>query len=683
MKQLLSLGLLFLSTLNIFGQLPNPAMVGYWENWTAGNFVYFSEVDPRYNVIMISFASYKGGNDYELNFVPEPGKYWQDTTLFQNEMIQLQSEGKKIFMSIGGATYPIMLDSLAEKELFVSSVGTILNKWNFDGLDIDLEGSSLGFNDFTIDSFGDPRLTLMVEGIQEIMANYHVRHGKKLLLTMAPETHYVQGGMSDNLVLNSHGGAYLPMIEALRDSIDMLNVQLYNSGSMPGLDGKYYDQSTPDFILALTEAVIQGFTGAGSLGTFSGLPASKIGVGLPACAGWGFTEPKVLDATMRYLLGKGPQPGTYTLKQNGGYPDLRGMMTWSINTDNSCDDAHSFVKLYDQLFNDVPYLNLSNPDTITITEENSGIILVEVENDSLTNVIDPRHWVVTNLPNGVTVDTIFSLNDTVVKIVLVGRSSPGDEQFHVNDVTITAAPNAFVRSSDTLTKNFGIQLTSPGYFLPTRIEAENYHHMSGSEIRPTTDLDNNIKLGGGNTGAYSDYNVVVPQTKTYFLDFRYATPMKDKADYSILVDGVEIRRDTLPSTGGWDAFGTASYDIPLTEGKHQIRIYINVGWYGLNWFEIKEDRVGIEGFCFNQLVLYPNPVVDVLQFKKGGFNRSNDASNNGLVGEITIFNVTGKTVHQSTLNSNQLDVSSFLPGIYQVILKNQTGSLATGRFLKK
>ena len=96
-----------------------------------------------------------------------------------------------------------------------------------------------------------------------------------------------------------------------------------------------------------------------------------------------------------------------------------------------------------------------------------------------------------------------------------------------------------------MSKNFGVELTSPGYFLPARIEAENFHHMVGSEIRPTDDIDNDIKLGGGNSGAYSDYNIIVPETKTYTLDFRYATPMNNKADYSILVDSVEILRDTL------------------------------------------------------------------------------------------------------------------------------------------
>tara|TARA_Y100000589_G_scaffold159903_1_gene152072 strand:- start:5031 stop:7115 length:2085 start_codon:yes stop_codon:yes gene_type:complete len=678
MKKLFYLALLTLCSTQTFSQMPSPAMVGYWENWNhqiLNNFIYFSEIDPRYNVIMVSFASRKKGRDYELNFVPEPGKYWHDATLFKNEMAQLQSEGKKVFLSIGGATYPVMLDSLPEKKIFVSSVGEILDKWNFDGLDIDLETSSLHFNNYKIDSFGDPRLTLMIEGIQEIMTNYYSKHGKKLLLTMAPETIYVQGGMSENLVKNKYGGAYLPIIEALKDSIDMLNVQLYNSGTMTGLDSVYYKQSTPDFILALTEAVIHGFKGANDLGTFSGLPASKIGVGLPSCSGWGYTEPEVLESTMKYLLGQGPKPGEYTLKQEEGYPDLRGMMTWSINLDKNCEDSGSFINLYDELFNDVPYLKISNPDSIIITQEDGGIILVEVEKDSFAADINPIHWTVSNLPDGVSVDSVLSLNDTTVKIILKGNSNPGAEQFHIYDVAVEASSEAFSHSKNPLSKNFGIELTSPGYFIPTRIEAENFHHMFGSEIRPIEDTDNEIKLGGGNSGAYSDYKIIVPETKTYTLDFSYATPMNNKADYSILVDSVEILRDTLERTArgniGWDTFKTISHNIQLSKGKHTLRIYINTPWYGLNWFEIKEGAIGYKELNLSQINLYPNPVTDVLRFQKN------------INGTVHIVDVTGKTVYNSVVNSNNLDASHFSPGIYQIVIEEVNKTLSMGRFVKR
>ena len=50
-----------------------------------------------------------------------------------------------------------------------------------------------------------------------------VQFGKKMILTMAPETAFVQGGMS---AYSGIWGAYLPVLHALRDSIEVLHVQL-------------------------------------------------------------------------------------------------------------------------------------------------------------------------------------------------------------------------------------------------------------------------------------------------------------------------------------------------------------------------------------------------------------------------------------------------------------------------
>jgi chitinase len=152
-------------------------------------------------------------------------------------------------------------------------------------------------------------------------------------------------------------GAYLPVLHALRDSIDILHVQLYNSGPMPGIDGNNYAQGTADFIVAMSEAVIQGFNTAG--GVFSGFAPAKVAVGLPACpaaAGGGFTDTTTARMAVDYLMGTGPKPGTYTLFQPAGYPELRGMMTWSVNWDavNTCASVYQFAENYVRIFGTTP-----------------------------------------------------------------------------------------------------------------------------------------------------------------------------------------------------------------------------------------------------------------------------------------------------------------------------------------
>ena len=173
-------------------------------------------------------------------------------------------------------------------------------------------------------------------------------------LTLAPETAYVQGGMA---AFGSIWRGYLPILQSLLDSLDILQVQLYNSGTMNGLDGMTYTQGTADFIIAMTEVTLQGFnTTGGSMGAF---PADKMAVGLPACsqaAGGGYTDTAVVYNAIKYLLGSGSKPGSYTLIQSGGYPSLLGMMTWSINWDAvaACNGANAYAENYERIFGTTP-----------------------------------------------------------------------------------------------------------------------------------------------------------------------------------------------------------------------------------------------------------------------------------------------------------------------------------------
>ena len=140
----------FILSFNLFGQIPTPAMVGYWENWQGNRFVKLKNIDSRYNVIQISFAERQNGRDYDLGF--EPAYSEQE---FRAEMQALQAEGKKVLISIGGQNAVLMLDSIEERDVFISSVNEMIDEWGFDGLDIDLEGASLGFNDIHVQNPGD------------------------------------------------------------------------------------------------------------------------------------------------------------------------------------------------------------------------------------------------------------------------------------------------------------------------------------------------------------------------------------------------------------------------------------------------------------------------------------------------------------------------------------------------
>jgi chitinase len=345
-KQIL-LWILICFSINQVAQSQTPALVGYWHNWntTDAPFIPLNNIDTTYNVIVVSFTVPTSYTDMTMVFVPEQ----YTTANFITHIQQLQNSGKKVLLSIGGATGVINLADNTQKQNFITSMNNLITTYGFDGIDIDIEHGDCITASGTIVAPTDPGTLNLISAIQSIMTIFEQNHGHKMWLTMAPETAYVQGGMSG---YGSIWGGYLPLIHALRNELDIVSVQLYNSGTIYGLDGNIYTQGTTDFIVALTEATIRGFNTAG--GFFEGLPASKVAVGLPACvsaAGGGFTDTADVAAAIRYLKGEGTKPGTYTLIEPNGYPDLRGMMTWSINWDAvNCCGAYTFAQNYRNLF---------------------------------------------------------------------------------------------------------------------------------------------------------------------------------------------------------------------------------------------------------------------------------------------------------------------------------------------
>lgn len=322
-------------------------LIGYWQNWNDPNAPYMelSEVDPRYSIIEVAFAEPAAGTTYDMVFAPAE----TDEATFTSDIAALQASGRKVLISIGGANATVRLNTESERDQFVTSMLEIMDTYGFDGMDLDLEGTSVNISGGVISAPSDATIINLIAAVNSIADAYEIEHGHRMMLTMAPETAYVQGGQS---AYGGIWGAYLPIIDALWTRMDVLQVQLYNSGSMFGIDGAVYEQGTADFIVSQTDALLQGFSTAG--GFFTGLPANKIAVALPACtsaAGGGFTSPDDVAAAIDYLRGDGPQPGSYVL--DGSYPDLRGMMTWSINWDavSTCNaNAYEYAQSYEDIF---------------------------------------------------------------------------------------------------------------------------------------------------------------------------------------------------------------------------------------------------------------------------------------------------------------------------------------------
>jgi chitinase len=412
-----------------------PALLGYWQDWDdAGSpYIPLSQVDARYNNVVVAFAVPVNGTVYQIGFTPISGTQAD----FISQIQALQSQGRKVIVSIGGETDPVSIQTAAQRDIFISSLDGVLNTYGFDGVDIDFEGSSLSVSGGTIAAPVDAPIVNLIAGLKQVMQDYRAAHNKKLLLTMAPETADVQGGMS---AYGGIWGSQLPVINALRDSLDILQVQLYNTGSMFGVDGKIYTEGTADFIVAETEAVIKGFNTAG--GAFAGLPASKVAIGLPACAsaaGGGFTDTATVRIAINYLLGKGPKPGSYTLEQAGGYPSLGGMMDWSINWDKVCSN-NTYAANFQRIFGNT--VVVTQPPVVSSAATANGTVGTAF-NYSITATNSPTSYSATTLPGGLTINTSTGIITgipaaAVTSTVTVSAINAGGTG--TKAVTITIAP---------------------------------------------------------------------------------------------------------------------------------------------------------------------------------------------------------------------------------------------------
>ncbi|WP_051805116.1 chitinase [Streptomyces sp. NRRL F-2747] len=336
--------------------LPAHALVGYLHASFANGsgYVRMADVPASWDVIDLAFGEPTSVTSGDIRFSLCPVSECpnvESAAEFKAAIKAKQAAGKKVLISIGGQNGQVQLATTAARDAFVSSVGKIIDEYGLNGLDIDFEGHSLslatGDTDFRAPT--TPVIVNLISAVKTLKAKY----GPDFVLTMAPETFFVQlghqyygsgpwGGQ------DPRAGAYLPVIHALRDDLTLLHVQDYNSGSIMGLDGQYHSMGGADFHIAMTDMLLTGFPVAGDAArVFPPLRPDQVAIGLPATtnAGNGHTSPAEVTRALDCLTKK---TGCGTYQTHGTWPALRGLMTWSVNWDRF--GAWEFSKNFDAYF---------------------------------------------------------------------------------------------------------------------------------------------------------------------------------------------------------------------------------------------------------------------------------------------------------------------------------------------
>lgn len=335
-------------------------IVGYWHNFDNGSgFIKLRDVSTKFDVINVSFAEpISGVTNGTIGFTP----YNYTDADFKADVAYLQSLGKKVIISIGGANGQVQLSTTSARDNFVNSVTAIIEKYGFDGLDVDFEGHSLYLNSGDND-FKNPTTPVIVNLISALRTINNHFGTDNFYLTMAPETFFVQLGYTfyggSCISCDNRAGAYLPVIEATRDILDWVQVQNYNSGPITGLDNQYHNMGSADFHVAMVDMLLAGFPIAGNSNQFfTGLRPDQVLLALPANAnaGGGFTSTAEVQKALDAII-KGIQLPSYQMRSStSGFQNFRGLMTWSINWDkyNNFEFSNSHRAYLDALSPSVP-----------------------------------------------------------------------------------------------------------------------------------------------------------------------------------------------------------------------------------------------------------------------------------------------------------------------------------------
>jgi len=348
--------IIFISSVSAFSSAiqmkaadPAKVVVGYWHNWDLPQVhsIRLKDVPSYYNVVCVAFVESTSPSDMTMRFSPDSGI--ESNADFISDVQTLKARGVRVIISLGGQNGTVILTTSAQKQTFMQSMDAIIKKYGFNGLDLDLEGGDvmLESQDTDFKNPVSPRLVNLIDAVKTLRNN---NGGSDFWVTAAPEIAYVQGAIS---AFAGIWGGYLPVLYGLRNELTYVHVQYYNCGGNSAPDGKTYNQGTADFIVAMTDMLISGFyLGNSTTNYFPGFPETQVSFGLPAVASaapsGGYTALADVVKALDYLTKGKSFGGGYTIRKAGGYPNLRGIMTWSINWDNT--NNYNFGKTFSTYF---------------------------------------------------------------------------------------------------------------------------------------------------------------------------------------------------------------------------------------------------------------------------------------------------------------------------------------------
>ncbi|CAH8282866.1 putative secreted protein (Por secretion system target) [Mariniflexile fucanivorans] len=119
-----------------------------------------------------------------------------------------------------------------------------------------------------------------------------------------------------------------------------------------------------------------------------------------------------------------------------------------------------------------------------------------------------------------------------------------------------------------------------------QIEAEDYSLMSGISTETTTDVSGNEQVASIEAGDWMEYEINVPFSGTYIMDYRVASAVA--SDITLSSGAGSLEQVTFTSTGGDNQWTTIQSATPfyLSKGTQTIKVLANSNGFKLNWMRL-------------------------------------------------------------------------------------------------
>lgn len=290
-------------------------IAGYWENYVDKNPMKLSEILDLYDIINVTFARNSSRNDGTVTF--ELNEYLcKKINYSKNEFIEdikeLQNKGKKVLAAIGGeqgGSFKITNDD--EVNNFARSLMNVVDEYNFDGIDIDIETGNL-------------EIDYMEKAISIFWEQYN---GNKIITLNSSLT-----DMKSADVNEGKDNFWYKFAVDMKDKLAIVSSRYYNSGTQSGYDYKTIysrEQGHESFIASIVAKQLEDKNLANNIGiTILGMNEEV--KGLPQA----YMEPnKIINALKIITEGKNLNLDYRNFIPVRAYPELKAVSIWSINGD--------------------------------------------------------------------------------------------------------------------------------------------------------------------------------------------------------------------------------------------------------------------------------------------------------------------------------------------------------------